>query len=349
MNFGIIGGGVIAGFHAQAIAAMAGAELHSVWMRNSAKGIEFAKRYGSRYMASLSEFLADPELDIVTIATPSGAHLEPAMEAARAGKHVICEKPLEVTCGRIDQMMEVCEQAGVVLAGIFNRRFHGAMEALKAAADAGRFGQLSLVEASVKWYRDQAYYDSAAWRGTWRLDGGGALMNQSIHTIDQLLYVVGQVARVSASITCVAHHGIEVEDTAVAILEFENGARGVIQGSTACWSSAGHPARLQLCGDTGSAFLNDETLEVWDFLEPLAEDDSIRQQFGKPAAAGLGANDPKAINFIGHQRNFEDVIEAIQTGRPPLVDGAEARKSVALIEAIYQSAKNSGAWISVSH
>lgn len=271
------------------------------------------------------------------------------MEAARAGKHVICEKPLEVTCGRIDQMMEVCEQAGVVLAGIFNRRFHGAMEALKAAADAGRFGQLSLVEASVKWYRDQAYYDSAAWRGTWRLDGGGALMNQSIHTIDQLLYVVGQVARVSASITCVAHHGIEVEDTAVAILEFENGARGVIQGSTACWSSAGHPARLQLCGDTGSAFLNDETLEVWDFLEPLAEDDSIRQQFGKPAAAGLGANDPKAINFIGHQRNFEDVIEAIQTGRPPLVDGAEARKSVALIEAIYQSAKNSGAWISVSH
>lgn len=346
MRIGIIGGGVIAGFHAQAIKAMQGGELHSAYIRNPEKGRAFSAEYGVRVFHDLETFLADSALEAVTIATPSGAHLEPTLAAAAAaGKHVICEKPLEVTTDRVDRMISACAEAGVTLAGIFNRRFHGAMEALKSAVDEGRFGTLSLAEASVKWYRDQAYYDSGAWRGTWKLDGGGALMNQSIHTIDQLLYLMGPVKRVSASTTCLAHERIEVEDTAVAILEFENGARGVIQGSTACWSSTGHPARLELCGDAGSAFLRDETLEVWDFAESRNEDEMIRSSFDKAAAGGLGANDPKAINFTGHQRNFEDFVEAIQKARAPLTEGAEARKAVALVEAIYRSADRGGEWI----
>ncbi|MEO0415106.1 MAG: Gfo/Idh/MocA family oxidoreductase, partial [Verrucomicrobiota bacterium] len=284
-----------------------------------------------------------PELEIVTIATPSGAHLEPAIAAAQAKKHVVCEKPLEVTPERIDQMIAVCDENGVTLSGIFNRRFHPAMDAFKKAVDDDRFGQLTLCDAYVKWYRDQAYYDSGAWRGTWALDGGGALMNQSIHTIDALIYLAGDVKAVSASMACLTHEGIEVEDTAVAILEFKNGARGVIQGSTSCWSSTGHPAEVQLSGDKGSVFLADEQFRVWDFAESDSADESVLATLMQGSeAAGIGANDPKAINFTGHQRNFEDVVSAIQSGRPPRVDGHEARRAVALICAIYESARNNG-------
>src|SRR6056297_1305289 len=343
MKFGIIGAGMIANFHAKAIEAMEGGELHSFYGRRREAVDELIAENGGIGYTDLDEFLNDPELDIVTIATPSGAHLEPALAAARAGKHIICEKPLEVTPERIDLMIGACEEAGVTLAGIFNRRFHPAMEAFEKAVEQERFGKLTLCDAYVKWYRDQAYSDSGAWRGTWALDGGGALMNQSIHLIDQLIHLAGDVASVSASMACLAHEGIEVEDTAVAILEFKNGARGVIQGSTACWSSTGHPAEVHLCGDQGSAFLADEKFRVWDFAEAAPEDEEVRASLMQHSEAkGLGANDPKAINFEGHQRNFEDVVQAIEAGRPPSVDGHEARRAVALICAIYESAKNDG-------
>lgn len=343
MKFGIIGAGMIANFHAKAIQAMEGGELHSFYGRRQEAIDELVAENGGKGYTDLNEFLADPELDIVTIATPSGAHLEPALAAAKAGKHIICEKPLEVTPERIDLMISACEDAGVTLSGIFNRRFHPAMDAFKKAVGDGRFGTLTMCDAYVKWYRDQAYYDSGAWRGTWKLDGGGALMNQSIHLIDQLIYLAGDVESVSASMACLAHEGIEVEDTAVAILEFKNGARGVIQGSTACWSSIGHPAEVHLCGDKGSAFLADEKFRVWDFVEPAPEDASIRTELMQGSEAkGLGANDPSAINYTGHQLNFEDVVQAIQDGRQPSVVGQEARRAVALICAIYESAKNGG-------
>lgn len=347
MKFGIIGGGMIAHFHAKAITAMSNGELHSVYVRNEEKAKAFAEEYGCKAYSDLDAFLADDALEIVTIATPSGAHLEPALAAAKAKKHIICEKPLEVTTERVDQMIEASKEAGVTLAGIFNRRFHPAMNAFKKATDANRFGQLTLCEASIKWYRDQAYYDSGAWRGTWKLDGGGALMNQSIHTIDQLLYLAGPVKRVSASIACLAHEGIEVEDTAVAILEFENGARGVIQGSTACWSSTGHPATIEICGDKGSAFLSDEAFSVWDFAEPSDEDEEIHSTLMSTSDQGLGANDPSAINFTGHMKNFEDVVTSIQQSTTPMTSGEESRKAVALICAIYESAKSNGTWINL--
>lgn len=341
MKFGIIGAGMIANFHAQAIKAMVGGELHSVFGRTPEKAQETANEHGCKAYSDMDAFLSDPELDIVTIATPSGAHLEPALAAAKAGKHVICEKPLEITPERIDQMIAACDASGVTLSGIFNRRFHPAMDAFKQAVDTGRFGQLTMCDAYVKWYRDQAYYDSGAWRGTWKLDGGGALMNQSIHLIDQLIYLAGDVKAVCGSTTCLIHEGIEVEDTAVAILEFANGARGVIQGATSCWSSTGHPAEVNLCGEKGSAFLADELFRVWDFQEPAPQDADVRATLMQGAnVAGLGANDPKAINFLGHQRNFEDVVSAIQAGREPSVGGHEARKAVALICAIYESARN---------
>ncbi|GAA5496536.1 myo-inositol 2-dehydrogenase [Rubritalea halochordaticola] len=345
MKFGIIGAGMIARFHAQAINAMEEGTLHSVYARDAAKAESFAEEFGCKAYTDFETFLADQELEVVTIATPSGAHLEPALAAAKAGKHIACEKPLEVTTERVDEMIAAADAHGVKLAGIFNRRFSPAVAAIKQAAEQKRFGTLALAEASIKWYRDQAYYDSGAWRGTWKLDGGGALMNQGIHTVDQLIYIAGPIKRLSASMATLAHEGIEVEDTAVAVLEFENGARGVIQASTACFSKTGHPAEVQLCGDQGSAFLTDESFRVWDFAEEQEEDAEILSTLMQGADQGLGANDPTAINFYGHQRTFEDLVTAIQNDTVPAVDGHEARKAVAVIRAIYESAQNGGKWV----
>ena len=342
MKFGVVGTGSISGVHAKAIAAMEGSTLHSVFNHRLESAERLASEYLVKAFSDIDRFLADPELEIVTIATPSGAHFEPALAALRAGKHVVCEKPLEITTARIDEMIAAAAASGKTLAAILNRRFHPAMAAFKTACEQARFGKLTSASCYIKWFRDQAYYDSAAWRGTWALDGGGALMNQGIHSIDALLYLAGPVKSVQANTSCLAHDRIEVEDTALAMLEFENGARGVIEGSTCNWSSTGHPARIQLCGTEGSVFLADESFEVWDFKNPMAQDEEIHQKLMRGSEAGLGANDPKAINFLQHQRNFEEVVRAIQEGSEPSTSSREARKSVALIEAIYQSAASGG-------
>ena len=348
MKFGIIGAGMIGQFHGKALEAMDGGELHSVFDLRADAAEQLAKQFGAKPFSDIDQFLADDELQVVTVGTPSGAHLDPSLAALRAGKHVICEKPLEVTPERIDLMMDAAEKNGVSLAAVLNRRFHPAMDAFKTAADKGRFGTLTSASAYVKWYRDQAYYDSAAWRGTWALDGGGALMNQSIHTIDALLYLAGPVVSVQASTACLTHSDIEVEDTAVAIVEFANGARGVIEGSTSNWSKDGHPARVQLCGDRGSVFLADESFDIWDFMDEAPGDTEVHQSMMKGSEAGLGANDPKAINFEGHQKNFEEVVNAISENREASVNAVEARKAVALICAIYESARENGRKVEIS-
>ena len=333
---------MIGHFHAKAITAMTGGTLHSVFDLRQEAAEKLAGEYGGTAYSDMAEFLADEELEIVTVGTPSGAHLEPSMAALNAGKHVICEKPLEITLERIDQLTAAAEANGKTIAAVLNRRFHPGMDAFKKASDEGRFGTLTNASAYVKWYRDQAYYDSAGWRGTWALDGGGALMNQSIHTVDSLLYLAGPVKSVQASTACLAHERIEVEDIVVAIVEFESGARGVIECSTCTWSKDGHPARVQLSGTEGSVFLADEAFEIWDFMEEKPEDAEIQATLMKGQEAGLGANDPSAINFYQHQRNFEEVVNAIAEGREPSTSASEARKPVALITAIYESAQNDG-------
>jgi len=334
---------MIAEFHARAIAAMADAQLVAVCSRRDETAIEFAARHGCAAYTDYDSFLAHEGLDVVTICTPSGAHLERVERAGAAGKHVICEKPLEVTTELIDRMIAVCEAADVMLAGIFPRRFNESTAILKSALDSGRFGKVAMADAYVKWWRSQEYYDSGAWRGTRALDGGGALMNQSIHTIDLLLYVMGDVKHVRAETTLVAHESIEVGATAVAMLEFENGALGVIQGSTACWSEQGHPAEVHVTGSAGSVFMSDDKFRVWEFADAQPMDSDVRRDFGLLRdGAGAGAADPSAIDFSWHQRNFEDAIASLREQRPPAIDGHEGRRAVALINAIYRSAAAGG-------
>ena len=346
-QIGVIGSGMIARVHAQAIQAMEGAKLFGFYCRDPRKAEELRQTYNCPVYTDLDALLSNQELDAVTIATPSGAHLEPIIEAARKGKHIICEKPLEISEKRIRQAEQVAREQGVLLGGIFNRRFNPAVEALKEAIDKKRFGTISLCEVQVKWFRDQAYYDSAAWRGTWKLDGGGVLMNQSIHTIDLLIYFMGMPKRLSASISTLTHENIEVEDTAVAILEFEHGVKGVIQASTSTYSSAGRPAELQISGDAGAVILKDEHFDLWDFKTSAPEDEQVRAELMTGSKMALGANDPKAITNLGHQLNFANFIAAIDGREALQVTTAEALKSVVVINAIYESARNKGQWIEI--
>ena len=340
---GIIGAGVIGDFHAEAINAMHGAELVAAYARRDERAQAFAQAYSCAGYSDIEQFLAHKDMRVVTVASVSGAHLAHVEAAAKAGKHIICEKPLEVTTDRIDQMIGICEEAGVMLAGIFPRRFNPSTEIFKKAIENGRLGKVVLIDVAIKWWRSQEYYDSGAWRGTWGLDGGGALMNQSIHTIDLMLHLVGPVKSVRASCGLEAHDGIEVEDVAVAMVEFVSSARGVIQASTACYSNTGLPASIHVCGDKGSIRMCDDKFDLWDLKRSLPRDEEILERFGVGAVqTGAGAADPKAIDFQWHQSNFEDALEALRCGDSPQVDGREARKAVELIEAVYQSAKAGG-------
>lgn len=342
-NIAIVGAGSIARIHARAIAELPGARLHAVCNHRLEGARRLAVEWQVPAFDSLAEMLADPALDWVTVCTPSGAHYGPVMAALAAGKQVICEKPLEVTTARVDRMIAAAEAAGKCLASVLNRRFTPAMTVFKRAVDAGRLGRITSASCQIKWFRDQAYYDSASWRGTWALDGGGALMNQAIHTIDQLLLLAGPVREVQAMTATLAHERIEVEDQGVAMLRFANGALGVIEASTAAWSAAGHPARVQLAGTDGSVFMADESFEVWDFKTPAPEDADIRASLMTAAGAGLGANDPKAIGHVQHLRNFQDILAAVRAGREPSTSARRARPAIALIEAIYASARAGGA------
>jgi predicted dehydrogenase len=208
---------------------------------------------------------------------------------------------------------------------------------MKRAVEEGRFGKITLGDAYVKWYRTQAYYDSGAWRGTWALDGGGALMNQAIHSVDLLLWLMGDVTEVSAMTDTMTHERIEVEDVAVATLRFKNGALGVIEATTTAYP--GTLKRIEISGAEGTAILEEEDIKMWQFANPSPDDDRVRQEMASKTKTGGGAADPAAIGHHGHARMFEEFIYSINEHRPSLIDGHEGRRSVALICAIYESAR----------
>jgi len=338
IGFGIIGCGMISRFHAKAVADIKGAKITACFDSFTSAADKFGAEIGCKVYHVLDEMLADKAVDVVTICTPSGVHMEPAVAAAKAGKHIIVEKPLDITLKRCDAMIAAAEKAGVVLSTIFPSRFHESSQLLKSAIDKGRFGKLTMGDAYVKWFRTQEYYDSGAWRGTWALDGGGALMNQAVHSVDLLLWFMGPAVEVSASTATLAHERIEVEDVAVATVKFANGALGTIEASTATWP--GELKRIEISGNAGSVVLREEDLAVWKFVKETKSDDAIREKMASRTHTGGGAADPKAIGHHGHTLQFQDVLNAIKRGKQPLVDGPEGRHAVELILAIYKSAES---------
>jgi predicted dehydrogenase len=341
----LAGIGAVAEMHARAVGDIDGATLVAGSCRTESTGREFAATFDCEWYADTERMLDAEDVDVLSVCTPSGAHLEPTLAAAERGVDVLCEKPLEITTDRIDRMTEACESAGVMLGGVFQQRFNPVVRTLHEAAAAGRFDGLSMANAYVPWWRDDGYYDGA-WQGTQALDGGGALMNQSIHGIDAVQWLAAAthegdgnpVEEVFAYTDTLAHGEdiVEVEDTAVAVLRYRNGALGQLLGATSMYP--GSLKRLQLAGRGGTAEVLEDELVTWQFREERDGDRDIRERFGETESGG-GAADPMDIDYANHTRNVRAFLDARESGDEFLLDAAEASKAVAVVEAIYESAE----------
>ncbi len=339
LRFCIVGAGFIGGVHAQALAAIPGAKVSVVCSRSQERASSLAQKSGAAWVTDYRQAIARDDVDVVCICTPSGTHAEVAEAGAAAGKHLVVEKPIDVTLERVDHMIQTAREAGVKLTCIFPLRFTQGTAMAKKAMNEGRLGRLVLADAYIKWYRDQAYYDTSDWKGTWALDGGGALMNQGIHNIDLLNYLAGPVTGVVARIDTLAHE-IETEDTAAALLTFANGALGAIEGSTGSWP--GDPGRVELHGRKGTIALEDGRVVIWKLADAAPGEEE--RMLALESAQGSGASAATDIGYELHRRQLADMVDAIQNDRPPTIDGAEGRQSVAIIRAIYESSKQ-GSWV----
>ena len=330
---GIVGAGVIGRVHAEAIVGLDQARVVAIAEPREAAGRELAAAHGAAWHADLDDLLVRSDVDVVLLATPSGLHAEQAVRAAGAGKHVVTEKPMAIDREGADRMIAACGAAGVALAVVFQNRFHRDAVRLKRAVEAGLLGRPVLGNALVHWHRTASYYEaSGGWRGTWRLDGGGALMNQSIHTIDLLQWILGPVESVCAHAATLTHP-IEAEDTASAALRFAGGALGAIQGTTA--ASRDWPARIEIVGTGGRAVLEGGRLAAWQ-CERDAADADLLTPGDLEATEGSEPDEPFGA---AHARQLRVIFAALRAGEAPPVAGPEARRAVEIVLAIYRSAR----------
>jgi UDP-N-acetyl-2-amino-2-deoxyglucuronate dehydrogenase len=330
LNFAIIGVGNIAPVHAAAIQATPGARLTAVATRNQQSGRTFALEHGAEWHGDYRELLARQDVDVVTLATPHDLHLPMTLDAASAGKHVLVEKPMARTVAECDEMIAACERSGVALAVTFQGRFEILAAKLRTLVASGRLGRLLWSSANLVWYRDEAYYRSKPWRGTWAEEGGGVLINQAIHDIDLLVWCAGMPARVTAQARTL-NHAIEVEDAVLAMLDYRDGSMGLVQALTVAFP--GYPDRLEFYGTGGAVIYHKgEGRLEWHFVDPQ-EDGEER------AEVNSGATRPMDFSATAHAALFTDFATAIRTGGRPLVHGCEGRRSLQLVEAIYTASR----------
>jgi UDP-N-acetyl-2-amino-2-deoxyglucuronate dehydrogenase len=333
IHVGILGAGNISQTHARAAQAIPGVKIAAVLGRTREKAESFARDYSAAAYDDLTKFLAHTPLDFVAIGSPSGVHAEQAIAAVERGLHVLVEKPVDITTERIDRLIAAADRAGVKVGVFFQDRLKPDIVRLKGLINSGSLGKPVLASARVKWYRPPDYYGQSRWRGTWALDGGGALMNQGIHTVDVMQWLMGPVVRLSAR-TGTLLHKIEVEDTAVATIEFATGALGILEATTSVYP--GYPRRVEVTGSEGTAILDGDTL----ISVELRHAPPSETKEGGPT---ISSSSPVVADASAHQRIVEDFIAAIQSHREPVCDARAGRKSVALVEAIYASARDNGA------
>jgi predicted dehydrogenase len=331
MHLGFIGGGNITETHVRAALAVPGLQVAAIYGANSGKVANLRTQFGGAAYSDLDAFLQHRPMQMVVIGSPSGLHATQGIAAAENGLHVLVEKPMDITTGRADALIASARQNSVKLAVIFQDRLKPDILRLKKWIDAGMFGKLILIDARVKWYRAPEYYSGSRWRGTLSLDGGGALINQGIHTVDLLLYLFGDVARVQAC-TATALHRIEAEDTCVATLEFASGALGTLQATTAAYP--GYARTIEITGSEGTVFLEQDRIARVDLRHPPS-DHPIDEQADQNASA----SSPQVSDVRGHQRVIQDFVHAIEARRSPVCDGEQGRLSLALVEEIYRAAR----------
>ncbi|HEY6403327.1 MAG TPA: Gfo/Idh/MocA family oxidoreductase [Blastocatellia bacterium] len=328
IGFGIVGCGMIGKVQAEAIASIPGARLLAAWGRDERRVAEFAAKFGATGYTDYGRFLDHPGLQIVNICTPNGLHAEHGAAAARAGIHVLVEKPIDSTLEKADALIEACDNGGVKLGVIFQSRFLPAVQKIKRASDEGRLGRLMIGDAYVKWYRSPEYY-AGSWHGTMGMDGGGALINQAIHTVDLLQWLMGPVDMAFAMKAALRYPQIEGEDTLVASLRFKNGALGVIEAATSV--KPGFKRRLEISGERGSVILDGDAIGCWAI-------DGEDEAAGGGEQITDGSSNPAAISNEGHRLQIEDMMRAVIEDRQPMIDGREGRKSLELVVGLYDSA-----------
>jgi UDP-N-acetyl-2-amino-2-deoxyglucuronate dehydrogenase len=340
----IVGVGVVGEWHTRAI-PQAGGILTALCdiLPEQAKKVSQQNKLDAPIYADIKQMLAKEKIDIVHICTPSGNHLEPVLSAIEAGKNVICEKPIEIKLDRIDRMLEAADKHKVRLAGIFQNRWNPANRALRDAAAAGRFGKVAWAGSFTPWYRTDQYYRDGGWRGTWKLDGGGAMMNQSIHQVDLLQWIAGPIKQVSAYASSRIHKEIEVEDTLSCSLQFENGAFGSIMGTTAMYP--GGALRVEIGGENGMA-VSEGGLKTFKFREPHSGDEELLKEAAHFDPGG--SSNPQLGQVWMHVQNIKSILSAWGENRDADTSGREARKAIAIILAMYESARKNGEPVKVS-
>lgn len=341
-HVGLIGGGNISGTHARAAQAIPGVAVAAIYGTNVEKVAALARECRAAAYHDLEAFLRHRPMDLVMIGSPSGLHAEHGIAAARRELHVLTEKPLDISTARADALIAAADQAQVKLGVLFQDRLKPHLVQLKSWLDQGLLGKILLVDARVKWYRPPDYYANSRWRGTLALDGGGALMNQGVHTIDLLLWLLGDVSHVQARIATQLHK-IESEDTAVALVEFSSGAMGVLHATTCAFP--GYPRRVEITGTEGTVILEHDRIVAADLRNsPAAANicsSLARLDTSIPLDQNQSATSAAVSDFRGHQAILEDFLAAIQGNRAPVCDGREGRRSVALVESMYSFATSS--------
>jgi UDP-N-acetyl-2-amino-2-deoxyglucuronate dehydrogenase len=334
IHIGLIGGGNITDTHARAARAIPGVEIGAIFGTNPEKLAALCREHGGQPYRNLEAFLVHRPMDLVAIGSPSGLHATYGIAAAQQGLHVLVEKPIEINTRRADALIAAAHLSGVKLGVMFQDRVKPGVRQLKEWISTGVIGKPLLADARVKWYRPPEYYSRSRWRGTLALDGGGALINQGVHTVDLLLWLLGDVARVQAR-TATALHKMEGEDIALAILEFSNGALGVLQATTAAYP--GYPRRVEVSGSEGTVILEQDCILAANLRHtPAAFSEGNAPDENQSASSAV------VSDFRGHQALFEDFLQAIERNTTPICDGRDGRRSIALIEAIYRAARNSG-------
>ncbi len=332
IHIGLIGGGNISETHARAARAIAGVEIAAIYGTNAKRVAALCREHGGKPYQDFDAFLAHRPMNMVAIGSPSGLHAAQGIAAAHRGLHVLTEKPIDISAERADALIEAAARSGVKLGVMFQNRVKPGIRELREWVRTGVMGKPLLVDARVKWYRPPEYYSGSRWRGTLALDGGGALINQAIHTVDLLLWLLGDVVRVRARMATLLH-AIETEDTALAILEFASGALGTLEATTAAYP--GYPRRVEITGTEGTVILEQDRVVAANLRNPPpGAIDGFAPDENQSASSAV------VSDVRGHQALFEDFLQAIEHDTVPICDGHEGRRSIALVEAIYRAARD---------
>ena len=328
LGIAIIGNGMVAHVHAAALRELETAEVFGVWGRNQTRAAEFAVKYGIKVYPTYEAVLADPRVEAVINCLPPGYHAEFGIRAAAAGKHLLVEKPIDISLEKAAQLVKAYRDKGLALAVVFQNRFTPAAQKTKNALECGLLGKIIQGDAYIKWYRSPEYYKANAWRGTKSIEGGGALINQAIHTIDLLQWFMGPVKSIFGHVRT-AVHSIETEDLGVAVLEWQSGAVGVIEGSTSLWP--GVKEKIEIHGEKGFIALEGGNITAWK-VQDCDEADYV-----DPTRVSYGATNSPAISHVNHKAQIADFIAAIRENRDPLVTGEEGTKALTIVQGVYAS------------